>query len=161
MFWGKLKTQAVVQEQDFLVLIGTGEGAVYKCNTANRTGYLLAYEGHAMSVYSVRWNRVHPATFLTASADWTVKLWHSDNAQVIRHSHFCSTFHDLLVCKNVFSTRSSFLDKCSFLVPCLSAAPVMIAWHDFILGRKLNNALQLLDSSVPLECERRLTVLHR
>lgn len=73
----------MMQEQDFLVLIGTAEGAVYKCNTANRTGYLLAYEGHAMSVYSVRWNKIHNATFLTASADWTVKLWHSESPKVL------------------------------------------------------------------------------
>lgn len=28
-----------------------------------------------MAVYSVRWNEYHPQTFLSCSADWTVKLW--------------------------------------------------------------------------------------
>jgi len=28
-----------------------------------------------MSVYAVKWNNFHPRVFLSASADWTVKLW--------------------------------------------------------------------------------------
>lgn len=28
-----------------------------------------------MAVYSVRWNCFHPTAFLSASEDWTVKLW--------------------------------------------------------------------------------------
>jgi len=26
-------------------------------------------------VYKVRWNHFHPRTFISASADWTVKIW--------------------------------------------------------------------------------------
>jgi hypothetical protein len=28
-----------------------------------------------MAVYSVRWNRVHPSVFLSASADWSLRIW--------------------------------------------------------------------------------------
>jgi dynein intermediate chain 1 len=36
---------------------------------------LETYEGHNLAVYSVKWNPWHPRVFLSASADWTVKLW--------------------------------------------------------------------------------------
>mmetsp|Transcript_8438 Transcript_8438/g.13311 ORF Transcript_8438/g.13311 Transcript_8438/m.13311 type:complete len:199 (+) Transcript_8438:66-662(+) len=37
-----------------------------------------------MSVYAVRWNRFHPRIFLSASADWTVKLWdHSQRSPLM------------------------------------------------------------------------------
>jgi hypothetical protein len=35
------------------------------------------YGGHNMPVYAVRWNALHPRIFLSAGADWTVKLWDS------------------------------------------------------------------------------------
>eukprot|EP00922_Rhytidocystis_sp_ex-Travisia-forbesii_P043395 GHVS01064727.1.p1 GENE.GHVS01064727.1~~GHVS01064727.1.p1 ORF type:complete len:172 (+),score=9.47 GHVS01064727.1:773-1288(+) len=31
--------------------------------------------GHTMAVYTVRWNPYHPRIFISASADWTVKIW--------------------------------------------------------------------------------------
>lgn len=30
-----------------------------------------------MAVYKVKWNNFHPKTFISASADWTVKIWDS------------------------------------------------------------------------------------
>lgn len=33
--------------------------------------------GHRLPVYAVRWNGLHPRTFLSAGADWRVKLWDS------------------------------------------------------------------------------------
>ena len=30
-----------------------------------------------MAVYKVRWNNYHPRTFISASADWTVRIWDS------------------------------------------------------------------------------------
>ena len=38
---------------------------------------LQTYGGHNMPVYAVRWNPLHPRMFLSAGADWTVKLWDS------------------------------------------------------------------------------------
>lgn len=69
------------QVQDFIALIGTQEGAIFKCSTARGYHHLLQYEGHSMSVYSVRWNPCQPATFLSCSADWTVKLWRAEDVQ--------------------------------------------------------------------------------
>ena len=36
-----------------------------------------------MSVYTVRYNSFLPNVFLSASADWTVKLWDHDNPKPI------------------------------------------------------------------------------
>eukprot|EP01006_Ploeotia_vitrea_P041816 TRINITY_DN66575_c6_g4_i1.p1 TRINITY_DN66575_c6_g4~~TRINITY_DN66575_c6_g4_i1.p1 ORF type:complete len:627 (+),score=104.57 TRINITY_DN66575_c6_g4_i1:51-1931(+) len=61
--------------QDSIFIVGTEEGKIRKCSKAYNSQYLETYEGHYMSVYSVQWNKFHPNVFLSASADWTVKLW--------------------------------------------------------------------------------------
>lgn len=58
-----------------LFLVGTEEGRIHKCSTSFAGQYLETYEGHAMAVYTVRWNNYHSKMFLSCSADWTVKLW--------------------------------------------------------------------------------------
>lgn len=45
---------------------------------AFNSDYLMTYQGHYMSVYTVRWNYFHPRLFASCSADWTVKLWDQD-----------------------------------------------------------------------------------
>jgi hypothetical protein len=35
-----------------------------------------------MAVYAVHWNKFHSRIFLSASADWTVKLWDHESRQV-------------------------------------------------------------------------------
>ncbi|KAK9824529.1 hypothetical protein WJX72_011108 [[Myrmecia] bisecta] len=69
--------------QDHLFVVGTEEGQIHKCSTAFNSEYLQTYEGHAMAVYAVKWNQLHMKTFLSASADWTVKLWDSSLAKPI------------------------------------------------------------------------------
>eukprot|EP01062_Namystynia_karyoxenos_P082303 TRINITY_DN924_c0_g2_i2.p1 TRINITY_DN924_c0_g2~~TRINITY_DN924_c0_g2_i2.p1 ORF type:complete len:657 (+),score=272.15 TRINITY_DN924_c0_g2_i2:85-2055(+) len=61
------------QGTDFIV--GTEEGKIRKCSTAYSSQDAESYDGHYMSVYSVQWNKRNESVFLSASADWTVKLW--------------------------------------------------------------------------------------
>jgi dynein intermediate chain 1 len=63
------------RQSEHLFLVGTEEGRIHKCSKAFSGQYLETYEGHSMAVYTVRWNPVHPKIFLSASADWTVKMW--------------------------------------------------------------------------------------
>ncbi len=42
--------------------------------------YLRTYPGHSMAVYSVRWNRLHPSVFLSASVDWSLRIWDAQRA---------------------------------------------------------------------------------
>ncbi len=58
-----------------LFVVGTEEGAIHLYSKAYNSQWLQTYEGHHMSTYSLRWNSFHPGVFLSASADWTVKLW--------------------------------------------------------------------------------------
>jgi len=60
---------------EHLFIVGTEEGKIHKCSKAYNSQYLDTYTGHYMSVYAVKWNKFHPRVFLSASADWTVKLW--------------------------------------------------------------------------------------
>ena len=60
---------------DYLFVVGTEEGKIHKCSKAYSGQYLETYEGHSLAVYNVKWNYYHPKIFLSASADWTVKLW--------------------------------------------------------------------------------------
>lgn len=56
-------------------LVGTEEGRVHKCSLDFAGEYLATFSGHTMPVYAVRWSPYHPRVFLSASADWTVRLW--------------------------------------------------------------------------------------
>lgn len=64
---------------EHLFLVGTEEGRIHKCSKAFSGQYLETYEGHSMAVYTVRWNPFHPKIFISASADWTVKMWDHTN----------------------------------------------------------------------------------
>lgn len=71
-----------MQEQEHLFLAGTEDGRLHKCSRTYNSQVLTTYEGHAEAVYAVNWNSCHPESFLSASADWTVKLWHSNRSRV-------------------------------------------------------------------------------
>lgn len=66
-------------QRQHLFLVGTEEGRIHKCSKAFSGQYLETYEGHTMAVYTVRWNPYHSKIFISASADWTVKLWDHTN----------------------------------------------------------------------------------
>uniref|UniRef100_A0A7S3VNJ3 Anaphase-promoting complex subunit 4 WD40 domain-containing protein n=1 Tax=Dunaliella tertiolecta TaxID=3047 RepID=A0A7S3VNJ3_DUNTE len=61
--------------QEHIYLVGTEEGSIHKCSKAYSSQYLSSYQAHSLAVYSVKWNCIHHKTFLSASADWLVKLW--------------------------------------------------------------------------------------
>lgn len=63
------------KQSEHLFLVGTEEGRIHKCSKAFSGQYLETYEGHSMAVYTVRWNPYHMKIFISASADWTVKMW--------------------------------------------------------------------------------------
>jgi dynein intermediate chain 1, axonemal len=66
-----------VQSKPDVYLVGTEEGTIAKCSKAYSSEFLAQFAGHDMAVYAVKWNRLHGDVFLSASADWTVKLWHA------------------------------------------------------------------------------------
>ena len=56
-------------------MVGTEEGLIHKFSLDFRGDCLSTYHGHRLPVYAVRWNPFHPRVFLSASADWTARLW--------------------------------------------------------------------------------------
>lgn len=71
-----------LQDQTHLLLVGSEDGRLHKCSKTYNSHFLATYEGHAGAVYAVHWNLCHPDSFLSASADWTVKLWHNNRSRV-------------------------------------------------------------------------------
>ena len=68
---------------DHLFVVGTEEGRIHKCSKAYNSQYLETYKGHHMPVYALKWNYYHPRVFLSASADWTVKIWDHNNPKQV------------------------------------------------------------------------------
>ena len=54
---------------------GTEEGNIHKCSCSYSEQYLESYVGHMGPVYQVTWSPFNDDIFLSASADWTMKLW--------------------------------------------------------------------------------------
>jgi dynein intermediate chain 1 len=61
------------------LLVGTQEGDTlrYCLDLGVERGCTDIFSGHASSIYTTQWNPFHPTIFLTASADWTVRIWDS------------------------------------------------------------------------------------
>jgi len=82
-------------------VVGTEEGFLHKCSAAFNAEYVASYARHDGAVYAVAWNRRHARVFLSASADWTVRLWHDARPKARarcapgRRAHLCCT-HDIL-----------------------------------------------------------------
>ncbi|XP_044534053.1 dynein axonemal intermediate chain 1 [Gracilinanus agilis] len=60
---------------DYLFLVGTEEGKIYKCSKSYSSQFLDMFEAHNMAVDAVTWNPYHSKVFMSCSSDWTVKIW--------------------------------------------------------------------------------------
>lgn len=56
-------------------LCGMDDGWIHRCSTIYNEKYLDSYQGHTNSVYKVHWSPFVDKIFLSASADWTVRIW--------------------------------------------------------------------------------------
>ena len=61
------------------LLVGTQEGDILRYSLDLGVESMDTYAGHAAPVYTVQWSPLHPTAFLTASADWTVRVWDASN----------------------------------------------------------------------------------
>ncbi|KAI8819980.1 WD40-repeat-containing domain protein [Fimicolochytrium jonesii] len=80
---------------DHLFVVGTEEGKIFKCSKEYNNQFLMSFEGHQMSVYAVRYNHFQHNIFLSASADWTVKLWDHDSNKPIMTFDLGSSVGDI------------------------------------------------------------------
>ncbi|XP_046313446.1 dynein axonemal intermediate chain 1 isoform X1 [Marmota monax] len=63
------------KEIDYMFLVGTEEGKIYKCSKSYSSQFLDTYDAHNMAVDAVTWNPYHAKVFMSCSSDWTVKIW--------------------------------------------------------------------------------------
>uniref|UniRef100_A0A8C4L4D5 Dynein axonemal intermediate chain 1 n=1 Tax=Equus asinus TaxID=9793 RepID=A0A8C4L4D5_EQUAS len=63
------------KEIDYMFLVGTEEGKIYKCSKSYSSQFLDTYDAHNMAVDAVSWNPYHTKVFMSCSSDWTVKIW--------------------------------------------------------------------------------------
>jgi len=65
-----------------LYLCGTEEGNIHLCSRLYNH-FLRTYVGHTEPVYRVKYCPCHPGIFLSASADWTLKLWAMESTKCL------------------------------------------------------------------------------
>ncbi len=57
-------------------IIGTENGLLHRCSCSLDEQFLNSYLGHDAPIYQVQWSPHLNQIFISAAADWTVKLWH-------------------------------------------------------------------------------------
>lgn len=60
-----------------LYIVGTEDGTIYKCSTSYNEQYLQTFQGHTGPVYRLRWNPFDRDSFISCSADWTIRIWNT------------------------------------------------------------------------------------
>ena len=74
-------TRCMCQKENkfnYIDAAATEDGWIHKCSTSYSEQQLASYKDHMGPVYSVKWCPFHPDLFISASADWTVRLWRTD-----------------------------------------------------------------------------------
>lgn len=80
---------------DHLFVVGTEEGRIHQCSKTYNKQFLLDYEGHNMAVYALKYSHLYPGVFLSASADWTVKLWDQNQSKPVMTFDLASSVGDV------------------------------------------------------------------
>jgi len=63
-------------------IVGTEEGKIHKCSCSYNEQYLETYYGHDGVVHKVIWSPHDPNVFLSASSDWTAKIWMNSDCEI-------------------------------------------------------------------------------
>ncbi|GAX75644.1 hypothetical protein CEUSTIGMA_g3088.t1 [Chlamydomonas eustigma] len=58
-----------------IYIAGTEDGWIHKCSTSYSEQYLESYQGHMGPVYNIQWSPFRKDMFISASGDWTLRLW--------------------------------------------------------------------------------------
>ena len=66
-----------------IYLICTEDGYIHRCSKSYKERYLDTYSGHTGPVYQVRCNPFDSDIFISASADWTCKIWNIKNEKCL------------------------------------------------------------------------------
>ena len=64
-------------------LAGTEDGHIHRCPCSYSEQHLESFFGHSGPVYKIKMSPFSPNTFLSCSADWTIKMWKEEHDQAI------------------------------------------------------------------------------
>lgn len=56
----------------------------------------MTYEGHSLAVYKVKFNQFDSETFVSASADWSVKVWNTKIKSALLTFELCQSLVDVI-----------------------------------------------------------------
>ena len=70
-------------EQRVCAHAATEDGWIHKCSTSYSEQYMSSYKDHMGPVYNVQWCPFNHSLFMSASADWTVRLWRVDRPNAL------------------------------------------------------------------------------
>jgi len=86
-----------------LYMAGTEDGPIHKCSCSYNEQHLESFFGHSGPVYKLRWSPFCPNTFLSCSADWSIKLWHQESPNAI-FTFFSTTDYVADVCWSPYNS---------------------------------------------------------
>jgi WD40 repeat protein len=66
-----------------IYIAGTEDGWIHRCSTSYSEQYLDSYQGHMGPVYNVQWSPFKKDMFISASGDWTLRLWQEDQQSAL------------------------------------------------------------------------------
>lgn len=70
-----LHPHPTLPSQQYILGTHTGHVVRYSTDDSSAHGTCVYLHAHAAPVYAIQYNQYHPTTFLTCSADWTVRIW--------------------------------------------------------------------------------------
>lgn len=66
-----------------IYVTGTEDGMLHKCSCSYSEQYLESFFGHSGPIHQVKWSPFVSNVFVSASADWTIKLWKEDSTEPV------------------------------------------------------------------------------
>jgi WD40 repeat protein len=141
-----------------LYLVGTEDGVIKKCSTSYNEQSLETYVGHTGPVYRVRWNPFNHNTFLSCSADWTVRLWHQEKYKpLLTIESFSETMEkrsssvtDVAWCNHISTMFASVSITGTVDVWDLAFSTLKPKYTKISYGRQLSSVLFAVESPIVL-----------
>jgi len=122
-------------------IVSTEEGPIHRCSTSYSEQYLESFFGHMGPVYKVQYSPFLKGVFLSASADWTIRLWREGKSEaLLTFSNGPVQFNDLAWSPSnatVFAAATSAGDLQLWDLAVSTLKPVAV--HSTGLGVSLNS----------------------
>lgn len=102
-----------------------------------------------MVVYSVKWNLIHTNVFLSASADWNVRLWDGNRAAPVISFDLGSPVGDVAwapYSATVFAAVTDDGKVCAPPAACAAGIPPAVCWQGAAAMKSAHTSRRLASS---------------